>query len=120
MENLRQHGIYHPQLADVAVADELLRSRDGALAKEQDAQAARLAEIDGRITKLEHELAEAQAEERTLWVAYEKKAFDKMKEANIDVEQVADKTPFQTAVKPVWEKYGPKYAELIQRIQAVQ
>jgi tripartite ATP-independent transporter DctP family solute receptor len=63
---------------------------------------------------------EAQAEERTLWVAYEKKAFDKMKEANIEVVQVADKTPFQNAVKPVWEKYGPKYAEMVKRIQAVQ
>jgi len=63
---------------------------------------------------------EAQGEERVLWVAYEKKAFDKMKEANIDVEQVADKKAFQDAVKPVWEKYGPKYAELIKRIQAVQ
>ena len=51
---------------------------------------------------------------------YEKKAFDKMKEANIEVVQVADKTPFQNAVKPVWEKYGPKYAEMIKRIQAVQ
>jgi hypothetical protein len=55
---------YRAQLADAAVAEELLRSRDGALAKEQDAHAARLAEIDGRITKLEHELAAAQAEER--------------------------------------------------------
>ncbi|MBV8165980.1 MAG: TRAP transporter substrate-binding protein, partial [Alphaproteobacteria bacterium] len=63
---------------------------------------------------------EAQGEERALWIAYEKKAFDKMKEAEIDVEQVADKAAFQAAVKPVWEKYGPKYAELIKRIQAVE
>ncbi len=51
---------------------------------------------------------EAQFDERTRWVAYEKKAFDKMTEAGIDVEQIADKKPFQDAVKPVWEKYGPK------------
>jgi tripartite ATP-independent transporter DctP family solute receptor len=63
---------------------------------------------------------EAQFDERTRWVAYEKKAFDKMKEANIDIEQIADKTPFQNAVKPVWEKYGPKYAEMIKRIQDVK
>ena len=63
---------------------------------------------------------EAQGEERTLWIAYEKKAFDKMKEAGIDVEQVSDKAAFQAAVKPVWDKYGPKYAELIKRIQAVE
>jgi hypothetical protein len=55
---------YKAQLSDVAVAEELLRSRDGALAKEQDAHAARLADIDARITKLEQELAAAQADER--------------------------------------------------------
>jgi tripartite ATP-independent transporter DctP family solute receptor len=63
---------------------------------------------------------EAQFDERELWVQYEKKAFDKMKEANIEVLQVADKAPFQAAVKPVWDKYGPKYADMIKRIQAVQ
>ena len=30
---------------------------------------------------------------------------------------IADKKPFQDAVKPVWEKYGAKYAGLIQRIR---
>ena len=34
--------------------------------------------------------------------------------------QIADKKPFQDAVKPVWDKYGPKYADMIKRIQAVQ
>jgi TRAP-type C4-dicarboxylate transport system substrate-binding protein len=63
---------------------------------------------------------EAQADERTLWNEYEKKAFDKMKEANIEVVQIADKTPFQNAVKPVWDKYGPKYADMIKRIQDVK
>ncbi len=63
---------------------------------------------------------EAQMEERTLWDAKEKDAFAKMKAANIDVEQIADKTPFQKAVKPVWDKYGAKYAALITRIEAVK
>ena len=63
---------------------------------------------------------EAQMEERTLWDAKEKEAFDKMKAANIDVEHIADKTPFQNAVKPVWDKYGAKYAGLIKRIEAVK
>ena len=63
---------------------------------------------------------DAQADERVLWNQYEKKAFDKMKEANIEVVQIADKTPFQNAVKPVWEKYGPKYADMIKRIQDVK
>lgn len=63
--------------------------------------------------------AEAQQEERALWQAKEKEAFDKMKEANIPVIQIADKTPFQNAVKPVWDKYGAQYADLVKRIQAV-
>ena len=63
---------------------------------------------------------EAQADERVLWNEYEKKAFDKMAEAHIEVVQIADKTPFQKAVKPVWDKYGPKYADMIKRIQDVR
>jgi len=63
---------------------------------------------------------EAQLEERALWKKKEQEAFDKMKAANIDIIQVADKTPFQNAVKPIWDKYGAQYAELIKRIQAVQ
>ena len=60
-------------------------------------------------------------EERALWVEYEKKAYEKMKEAGIEVIQVDDKTKkaFQDAVKPVWDKYGPKYAAMIKRIQDV-
>jgi tripartite ATP-independent transporter DctP family solute receptor len=63
---------------------------------------------------------EAQAEERVLWTAYEKQALDKAKAAGIEVIEVADKTPFQNAVKPVWDKYAPSFSELIKRIQAVQ
>ncbi len=68
------------------------------------------------IAKLSHA---AQLEERTLWDAKEKDAYDKMKAAGIDVERIADKTPFQNAVKPVWDKYGAKYADLIKRIGEV-
>jgi TRAP-type C4-dicarboxylate transport system substrate-binding protein len=63
---------------------------------------------------------EAQLEERALWKKKEQDAFDKMKAANIDIIRVADKTPFQNAVKPIWDKYGAQYAELIKRIQAAQ
>ena len=64
--------------------------------------------------------AEAQQEERVLWTKYEQEALDKAKAAGIQIIEVTDKKPFQDAVKPVWDKYGPKYAELIKRIQAVQ
>ena len=44
---------------------------------------------------------------------------DKAKAAGIQIIQVsdADKKPFQDAVKPVWDKYGPKYADMVKRIQ---
>ena len=63
---------------------------------------------------------EAQQEERVLWNVYEQQALDKMKAAGINVVTLADKKPFQDAVKPVWDKYGPKYADMIKRIQAIQ
>jgi tripartite ATP-independent transporter DctP family solute receptor len=63
---------------------------------------------------------EAQLEERVLWDKYEKDALDKAKAAGIQIIEVLDKKPFQDAVKPVWDKYGPKFADMIKRIQAVQ
>jgi tripartite ATP-independent transporter DctP family solute receptor len=63
---------------------------------------------------------EAQAEERVLWNQYEKQALEKARAAGIQIIEIADKKPFQDAVKPVWDKYGPKYAEIIKRIQAVE
>src|SRR5215468_443374 len=61
---------------------------------------------------------EAQSEERVLWEAYEKEAMGKATAAGIQVFDVADKKPFQDAVKPVWDKYGPRFANIIKRIQA--
>jgi len=65
---------------------------------------------------------EAQQEERKLWEAYERQAMDKAKAAGIQVIEVsgAEKKAFQDAVKPVWDKYGPKYAATVKRIQETQ
>jgi tripartite ATP-independent transporter DctP family solute receptor len=62
---------------------------------------------------------EAQQDERKLWDVYEKQAMDKAKAAGITITQVsvADKKAFQDAVKPVWDKYGPKHAAMVKRIQ---
>jgi TRAP-type C4-dicarboxylate transport system substrate-binding protein len=62
---------------------------------------------------------EAQQEERKLWAEYEAKAMEKANAAGIQIIEVsaADKKAFQDAVKPVWDKYGPKYAATIKRIQ---
>jgi tripartite ATP-independent transporter DctP family solute receptor len=62
---------------------------------------------------------EAQLEERELWNQYEQKALEKAKAAGSQIIEIADKTPFQNAVKPVWDKYGPKYQDMIKRIQAI-
>ena len=65
---------------------------------------------------------EAQQEERKLWEAYEQQAMDKAKAAGIQIIQVSDaeKKKFQAAVKSVWDKYGPKYAATVKRIQEVK
>jgi tripartite ATP-independent transporter DctP family solute receptor len=62
---------------------------------------------------------EAQLEERELWKQYEQQAMDKAKAAGCQIVEIADKTPFQNAVKPVWDKYGPKYQDMVKRIQAI-
>jgi tripartite ATP-independent transporter DctP family solute receptor len=69
------------------------------------------------VRKLSHE---AQLDERKLWQEYETQAMAKAKAAGIQIIEVADKTPFQAAVKPVWDKYGPRFAEMIKRIQDVR
>jgi tripartite ATP-independent transporter DctP family solute receptor len=63
---------------------------------------------------------EAQLEERELWNKYEQQAMDKAKAAGCQIVEIADKKPFQNAVKPVWDKYGPKYQDMINRIQAIE
>jgi len=65
---------------------------------------------------------EAQQEERKLWDVYEKQAMDKAKAAGIQIITLsaADKKQMQDAVKPVWDKYGPKYADMVKRIQDVK
>ena len=62
---------------------------------------------------------EAQLEEREFWNKYEKLAIEKAQAAGCQIIEIADKTPFQNAVKPVWDKYGPKYQGMIKRIQEI-
>jgi tripartite ATP-independent transporter DctP family solute receptor len=69
------------------------------------------------ITKLGKE---AQKEQRQLWYDAEKKALQQMKDNGVEVIKIADKKPFQAAVKPVWDKYGKDHTGLIKRIQDVK
>lgn len=63
---------------------------------------------------------EAQQEQRELWDARVEESMAKILAAGIEVITFDDKTPFQEAVKPVWDQYGANYADLVARIQAVQ
>lgn len=63
---------------------------------------------------------EAQQEERGLWYEMEKKSLAQMKEGGAEINEVADRSAFQAAVKPVWDKYGAQHADLIKRIQDVK
>ena len=63
---------------------------------------------------------EAQQEQRTLWYEMEKKSIEDMKKAGVEIVDVADRKPFQAAVKPVWDKYGAQLSGLIERIQNVK
>jgi chromosome segregation ATPase len=55
---------YASAIEELRRAEDLLRSRDRVLASEQDAQNARIAQVDARLSKFEEELAQAQADER--------------------------------------------------------
>ena len=63
---------------------------------------------------------EAQQEQRKLWYEMEEKSIKQMQEAGVEIIEIADKKPFQAAVKPVWDKYGAQHAALIKRIQDVK
>src|SRR5437764_5321960 len=63
---------------------------------------------------------EAQLDERQRWYEMEEKSVKQIEAAGVEIVKIDDKRPFQTAVKPVWDKYGKQHAELIKRIQAVQ
>ena len=69
------------------------------------------------ITKL---AKEAQLEQRKLWYAREEESLKKIKEGGAQINEVADRKPFQAAVKSVWDKYGAQHTALIERIQKVQ
>ena len=74
------------------------------------------AEDQGLLKKFSRE---TQLDERKLWQEKEADAMRRMKEAGIEIIEVKDKTPFRDAVKPVWDKYGSKFTDLIKQIQAV-
>ena len=65
---------------------------------------------------------EAQAECRMLWAEKEKASMAELQKAGIEIIKFSpeEKKKMQVAVKPVWDKYGAKYTQLVQRIQDVK
>lgn len=63
---------------------------------------------------------EAQQEQRALWYDVEKKSIEEMRKNGVEIVEIADRQPFQAAVKPVWDKYGGQLAGIIKRIQDVK
>lgn len=63
---------------------------------------------------------EAQLEQRQLWYDAEKTSIKQMTDNGVEIIKIADKKPFQDAVKPVWDKYGSAHSGLIKRIQGVK
>jgi tripartite ATP-independent transporter DctP family solute receptor len=66
--------------------------------------------------------AEAQQEQRALWMAKEEESIADMKAHGVEITEVsADEIArFQEAMKPVWEQYGAEHTAMLERIQAVQ
>jgi tripartite ATP-independent transporter DctP family solute receptor len=63
--------------------------------------------------------AEAQLEQRQLWDAKVKESLDKLKGLGVTLVTDVDKKAFRDSVKPVYDKYAAKYADLMKRIEAV-
>jgi tripartite ATP-independent transporter DctP family solute receptor len=65
---------------------------------------------------------EAQQEQRKLWQEREAASMAELRKQGIEIVTFSpeEKKKFQAAVKPVWDKYGAKYAALVQRIQDVK
>jgi tripartite ATP-independent transporter DctP family solute receptor len=73
-------------------------------------------EDQGLIARLAQGL---QRDERELWRAAEEAALKTLEGAGIEIVPIADKDQFRDAVKPVWDKYGDKYVDLIRAIDEI-
>jgi len=58
--------------------------------------------------------------ERELWAAREQAALEAVKAAGVNVITDIDKQPFIEATEPIRKQFGAKFADLIERAQAVQ
>ena len=64
--------------------------------------------------------AETQLEQRKLWDAMVQKSIATLKEKGVTIVSDVDKKAFQDSVKPVYEKYGKQFADIMKKIEAVK
>lgn len=78
----------------------------------------KLSDEDKKIIK---EAARASEEvQRKAWKEYEKKAIEAVKAKGNVITEVTDLKPWQDAVKPLYDKFGADYKDLIERIKAAK
>lgn len=95
---------YHTRTPEVVIASKSLWDK--------------LNEDDRKIIK---EAAKASVEvQRKAWKEYEKKAIDAVKAKGNVITEVKDFKPWQDAVKPVYDKFGADFKDLIEKIRAAQ
>lgn len=66
---------------------------------------------------------DAAAEQRRLWAEQEKTSRAKVEEAGVTINEIADKTPFQEKMKPVYDSFfesQPDLKPLVEEIQATK
>jgi len=62
---------------------------------------------------------ESEKKQSELWAKYEKESLDKVKAAGCKI-NTPDQTPFRELVKPMYDKYGAQFGDLVKRIQDVK
>ena len=63
---------------------------------------------------------ESSLAQREYWQEYALEALAAVREAGSEINEVEDVEAFQRAVEPLYEKYGARYGDLIDRIRAVE
>jgi len=67
---------------------------------------------------IEESVKEAQVYNKRIAEEEDIAAIEKMKGYGVEIVEVPDKTPWQEAVQPLYEKYGAEFIDLIKKIQA--
>lgn len=62
---------------------------------------------------------ESEKKQSELWAKYEKESLDKVKAAGCKI-NTPDQAPFRELVKPMYDKYGAQFGDLVKRIQDVK